>query len=305
MNDIFNEMTLGLALLFAASVILAYSLMAKRMEGYGMFLSQYRRKRVGWMLWITPILHGMSRLLNRLLGVDNALVRGMRLRLRQAGVDTVLTAEEMVSLQFVIALGSGAIGAALLFVFRRAHARESDIGSGLLFVAILAMAAFFFPVLPLDNARSARRRQILSDWPFFLDLLTLAMESGMDMTIAIQRIVGNIPLSPLSEELMRLLNEIHLGARRVNAMKDMAARIGIEPISVTVDMMTQAEELGTELGPLLRIQAREFRERKAQYVEKLAMEAPVKMLLPLLGCIFPSILIMLIGPVMIQYYLNQ
>mgnify|MGYP003588380684 FL=1 len=131
------------------------------------------------------------------------------------------------------------------------------------------------------------------------------MEAGMDMTIAIQRIVGNIPLSPLSEELMRLLNEIHLGARRVNAMKDMAARIGIEPISVTVDMMTQAEELGTELGPLLRIQAREFRERKAQYVEKLAMEAPVKMLLPLLGCIFPSILIMLIGPVMIQYYLNQ
>lgn len=65
MNDIFNEMTLGPALLFAASVILAYSLMAKRMEGY-MFPSQYRRKRVGWMLRDHLILHGMSRLLNRL-----------------------------------------------------------------------------------------------------------------------------------------------------------------------------------------------------------------------------------------------
>lgn len=305
MSELFNEMTLGLILLFAATVMLAYSLLAKRMEGYGMFLSQFRRKRVGWMLWITPLLHGMTRLLIRVLGADNALVRGMRTRLRQAGVDTALTPEEMVSLQFVLALGSGALGAALLFVFQRAHERESDLGSGLLFVAILALAAFFFPVLPLDNARAARRRQILSDWPFFLDLLTLSMESGMDMTIAIQRIVGNIPLSPLSEELMRLLNEIHLGARRVNAMKDMARRIGIEPITVTIDMMTQAEELGTELGPLLRIQAREFRERKAQYVEKLAMEAPVKMLLPLLSCIFPSILIMLIGPVMIQYYMNQ
>lgn len=88
-------------------------------------------------------------------------------------------------------------------------------------------------------------------------------------------------------------------------MKDMAARIGIEPISVTVDMTTQAEELGTEFGPLLRIQAREFGSAAQYALSAFAMEAPVKMLLPLLGCIFPSILIMLIGPVMIQYYLNQ
>ncbi len=178
-------------------------------------------------------------------------------------------------------------------------------GVALAVPVMIRFAGWMLPLMPIDNIIAARRRMILSDWPFFMDLLTLALESGMDITTGIRRIVGYLPMGPLTEELMRFVNAIQLGARRAASMREMAARISVAPITATVEMILQAEELGTELGALMRTQSAEFREKHAQYVEQLALEAPVKMLMPLLGCIFPAILITLVGPVMIQYSLSK
>jgi tight adherence protein C len=136
--------------------------------------------------------------------------------------------------------------------------------------------------------------------PFVLDLLTLSVEAGMDFISALQRNCKSRRLDPLNEELLRMTKEIQVGSSRKEALRNMANRVKQPDLKAVAFALIQADELGVSIGAILRIQSEQLRSRRFDRAEKLASEAPVKMLGPLMLCIFPAVFIILLGPVLTQ-----
>ena len=114
------------------------------------------------------------------------------------------------------------------------------------------------------------------------------------------RIVKKLGNSALAVELGQTVRDIHLGRTRVQALRELSRRVDLSELNSLVGALIQADELGSSLGPILRIQADQLRIRRSQTAEKLAMEAPVKILLPLILFIFPTIFIMIFGPIALK-----
>jgi tight adherence protein C len=136
--------------------------------------------------------------------------------------------------------------------------------------------------------------------PFVLDLLTLSVEAGMDFISALQRNCKSRSLDPLNEELLRMTKEIQVGLSRREALKSMAERVNQDDLRSVANALIQADELGVSIGEMLRIQSEQLRSRRFDRAEKLAAEAPVKMLGPLMLCIFPAVFIILLAPIISQ-----
>jgi len=107
-------------------------------------------------------------------------------------------------------------------------------------------------------------------------------------------------VDPLNEELMRMTSEIQVGTPRRVALKSMAARVGQPDLSGVANALVQADELGVSIGTILRIQSEQLRSRRFERAEKLANEAPVKMLGPLMLCIFPAVFVILLAPILMH-----
>ena len=127
----------------------------------------------------------------------------------------------------------------------------------------------------------------------------------MGLQTAIERVTAAIETGALAQELRRVLNEIRLGSPRPQALRGFARRAGKGEVATSVEMIVQSEALGTELSSILSEQAQASREKAMQEVEKKALQAPVKMILPMALFIFPSILGVLIGPLFISYLRQQ
>jgi len=263
----------------------------------------YRRRRTGIILLVSPLLDALTSLNRRYISESNVYVAMLREKMRVAGMLNRYSPHEFIAFQEFA--GLTALVVALLVVLFPGDSIQESPAAALLFMIVIAFCAAMLPVMPMDNAAVKRRREIMLHWPFFLDLLTIAVQSGIDMSISIKRILEHSPLNPLTEELGQFVNEINLGKSRAEALRDLSRRINIPTVTGVIDMIAEAEQLGTPLAPALRVQAQEFRQKQASTVEKMAMEAPVKMMLPLLTCIFPAILIVLVGPVMIQYFSSR
>ena len=172
--------------------------------------------------------------------------------------------------------------------------------SGEEFAALKLMLLWVLPDLWLRGAVKRRHLAIQKALPFVLDLLTLSVEAGMDFISALQRNCRPRRLDPLNEELLRMTKEIQVGRSRREALKDMAKRVGQPDLRSVAHALIQADELGVSIGAMLRIQSDQLRARRFDRAEKLAAEAPVKMLGPLMLCIFPAVFIILLGPVLTQ-----
>ncbi len=172
--------------------------------------------------------------------------------------------------------------------------------SGEEFVAIQLMLLWLPPKLWLYRTVKRRHLSIMKSLPFVLDLLTLSVEAGMDFISALQRNCKSRRLDPLNEELLRMTKEIQVGSSRKEALRNMALRVSQSDLKAVAFALIQADELGVSIGAILRIQSDQLRSRRFDRAEKLAAEAPVKMLGPLLLCIFPAVFIILLGPVLSQ-----
>ena len=168
------------------------------------------------------------------------------------------------------------------------------------FVALQLMMLWVFPVFWLRSAVKRRHTAILKALPFVLDLLTLSVEAGMDFISALQRNCRSRRLDPLNEELLRMTKEIQVGLSRREALKSMAERVNQDDLRSVANALIQADELGVSIGEMLRIQSEQLRSRRFDRAEKLAAEAPVKMLGPLMLCIFPAVFIILLAPIISQ-----
>ena len=156
------------------------------------------------------------------------------------------------------------------------------------------------PTMWLRDAVKRRHAAIMRALPFVLDILTLSVEAGMDFISALQRNCESRKMDPLNEELLRMTKEIQVGASRKNALKAMSDRAQQPDLKSVAYALIQADELGVSIGSILRIQSEQLRARRFDRAEKLANEAPTKMLGPLMLCIFPAVFIILLGPVLAQ-----
>jgi tight adherence protein C len=169
-----------------------------------------------------------------------------------------------------------------------------------LLYSIIGMAiGFFFPQLWLDEQIKKRQLEIRKAMPDALDLLTICVEAGLGFDAAMSNVAQKWE-NELSLAFARVIREIQLGKVRREALKSMADRIDLAEMSSFVAAIIQSEQLGVSMAKVLRIQAEQMRMRRRQYAEELAHQAPVKMLLPMVGFIFPSIFIVLMTPAILQ-----
>ena len=172
--------------------------------------------------------------------------------------------------------------------------------SGEEFVALKLMLLWIPPDIWLYRAVKRRHLSIQRALPFVLDLLTLSVEAGMDFIGALQRNCRSRHLDPLNEELLRMTKEIQVGSSRRDALRHMSERVSQSDLKSVACALIQADELGVSIGPILRIQSEQLRSRRFDRAERLAAEAPVKMLGPLMLCIFPAVFVILLGPIVCQ-----
>jgi len=165
----------------------------------------------------------------------------------------------------------------------------------------LAICGLLVPRFWLSDLVKFRRKSIRKSLPYALDLLTLAVEAGLDFTTALARIADRLIGTPLGVEFRQLLQEIQMGKIRTDALRDMSERVSVYEMSSVVSALVQTDELGAPLGPVLRIQSEFIRVRRGQEAEEMAMKAPVKLLGPLIIFIFPTAFIMLFGPLALKY----
>ncbi|MBR2839399.1 MAG: type II secretion system F family protein [Kiritimatiellae bacterium] len=168
------------------------------------------------------------------------------------------------------------------------------------FVALRLMLLWVVPDIWLRRAVARRHLSIQRSLPFVLDLLTLSVEAGMDFITALQRNCRARRPEPLDEELLRMTKEIQVGASRKDALRRMAERVRQPDLRSAAYALIQADELGVSIGAMLRIQSEQLRSRRFDRAERMAAQAPVKMLGPLMLCIFPAVFIILLGPVLAQ-----
>jgi tight adherence protein C len=156
---------------------------------------------------------------------------------------------------------------------------------------------FVYPSSWLSRTLKLRHHSMRKALPFVLDLLTLSVEAGLDFMTALQRHVERQEVDALGEELVRVIRGIQLGKTRREALREMSDRVNLSDVRSVVNALVQADELGVSIGTILRIQADQIRQRRFERAEKLANEAPVKMLFPLMTFIFPSVFLILMGPI--------
>ena len=160
---------------------------------------------------------------------------------------------------------------------------------------------YMYPTFSLERKAKKRAKQILLDLPGVLDLLTVCMEAGLSLDMAMMR-VTEYDKSLLSHEFQKALNEIRLGRPRGEALTAMAERNDVEELSGFVRAMVQAEPLGVSVAGVLRIQSEELRRVRKQRAEEAGHRAPVLMLFPMMGCIFPCVFIILLGPAALEMF---
>ncbi len=167
---------------------------------------------------------------------------------------------------------------------------------------LVSLLMFIWPIVWIKSVISRRHNEIQKALPNVLDLLTLSVEAGKDFVTALRDILGRRRRDALTEELEIAFREIQLGKQRRVALKDMASRVKQHDLTAVVNAIAQADELGVSIGSLLRIQGDQLRSKRFQRAEKLANEAPVKILFPVVAFIFPSVFIILLGPILMQAF---
>ena len=221
-------------------------------------------------------------------------------RLIAAGFEGVLSSEEYMALKMLVPVIFGGIWLGLVILLLTSL--PNPVLHKLRFGLCLFGPVYFllYPWLWLRQALRARHHAIRRALPFTLDLLTLSVEAGMDFMSALQRNVERARIDALNEELIRVLREIQLGKTRRQALRDMSTRVDLSDLRSVVNALVQADELGVSIGAILRIQADQIRQKRFDRAERLANEAPVKMLFPLMFFIFPSVFLILLGPVVVR-----
>jgi tight adherence protein C len=170
--------------------------------------------------------------------------------------------------------------------------------SGLIAAVIGGALGFWLPVIVLNQIATARRTAIERNLPDAVDLLTLAVEAGLSLDAGIADVTGRFN-NALGDEFSKVLREVRLGRPRMAALEDMGRRSGVAELHNLVQAITQSEQMGIGISRSLRIQAGELRRSRRSFAQERAAQASLRMIFPMVGCIFPTIWIILLGPALL------
>jgi tight adherence protein C len=278
----------GSALMFAAAAgFLGFGVYQNFFER---FVSEVRDESAGGV-------KGMGSVTVRKLGALNRRLMWpgyeskMRRKLIKAGEPQAFKPEDIMALQEICAMLGLLAGLILI------NALSQNLAWSLLF----ALFGLWYPMIWVNDQVKKRHLLISRALPYNLDLLTLSVEAGLDFTAALAKVVEKGKTGPLREEMQIVLKQLKMGKTREEALKAMIARVDLPALTTFVTALIQADKMGTSLGKVLRIQSTQLRIDRTQRAEKLAGEAPVKMLFPLIACIFPTVFLVLFGPIVFQF----
>jgi tight adherence protein C len=222
-------------------------------------------------------------------------IRKLEMKIESAGRPWNLDVNALLVMK-LISLAVGLVILVLLAVF--------DV-LPMLWFAILAvfvvLFTYYLPDLILSSATSSRKEQIARALPDFLDLLTVSGEAGLGLDSAMAKIAERLR-GPLKEEILITLHQIRMGKTRAVALREFADRCQVEDLTNFVSALIQSQQLGISLGQVLRVQAEQIRTIQRQRIEEAAQRAPVKLLVPLILCIFPAMFVVILGPAIIRIY---
>ncbi len=213
-------------------------------------------------------------------------------RLQRTGVGYLLTAEQFVALQiFMAILAPLAVWFCLVSLGK----------SFPLLIIIAPLLGFLFPNVWLSDTRKRREIAVVRGMPVYLDFITMCVEAGLNLSGALAQAMEKAPPSPLRNEFAIVLRDLRSGLTRADALRRMADRLDVTEVNSFVSAVIQAERMGASLATVLRVQADQRRNERFQRAEKLAMEAPIKLVMPLIMFIFPVTFIVLAFPIVMKF----
>jgi tight adherence protein C len=178
--------------------------------------------------------------------------------------------------------------------------RLVDIDQPVLVLAAGAMG-FIYPRVWLKESLKKRHKLIVKALPVYLDFLTMGVEAGLNMAGAMSQAIAKGPAGPLKNEFASVIRDLRSGLTRAEALRRMDERVRVPQLTSFVSAVIQAERMGATLGATFRTQAEQRRAERFQAAEKLAMEAPVKLIFPLVAFIFPVTFLVLMFPIAVKF----
>jgi tight adherence protein C len=240
---------------------------------------------------IRPMLTSAIKLVSRFTPKSN--MERLRLSLEQAGNPYNWQPMDFIGVRGLtaVALCGGTLGLMLL-------ARQ-NLQALLIFPGLMLFLGYVMPGIWLGQKINRRKKSILKALPDAIDLLSISVEAGLGFDQALQRVAMKWD-NELSWEFQRTLSEMRVGKSRREALKELAARSGVDDLSTFVTSIVQADQLGVSITQVLRVQANQLRQRRRQRAEEQAHKAPIKMLFPMVFLIFPAIYVVILGPAVPQ-----
>jgi len=199
-----------------------------------------------------------------------------------------MTLSQFMALKFLLALG---LPAGLYIVLRPEPA----------FLIVALAVGYIAPDMWLKEKIKKRKKEVLKDLPYVIDLLNICVGAGLDFMVAVNHVIREFRPCVLVEELQVLVREIQMGLSRRDALKNLAERVKAPEVNSFVRTLLQADRMGTPITAALRMHAEELRDIRFQKGEEMALKAPIKLLFPLLFFILPVVLIIVGGPILIQF----
>jgi tight adherence protein C len=242
---------------------------------------------------IQPIVSFVSLVFSRFIPSQNQ--HKLQHTLQQAGNPGRLKPHEYQSFHFLFTI------LILLLVWAVTALARKSISEQLTLMLLSMLGAIILNKVYLNNRIRKRKTELLKELPDAMDLLTVSVEAGLSFDSALLHVVDKSK-GALSEEFRITLKELQMGKSRREALRALGERTNVDDLLTFIGSMIQADQLGVPISRILRTQAEQVRTKRRQRVEEKAMKAPVKMLIPLVFCIFPSIFIVLLGPAAIQIY---
>ena len=236
--------------------------------------------------FLRPAIARVGRLLSR--STPEKARQDLQRQLELAGRPGNLTPEDFGAVRLVGAAVMGGVGVLLGILLANPVYLVISIAVG-------AILGYFLPFMWLRQKVDARRAEIQKAMPDAIDLMVIAVDAGLGFDAALMRVTDKYK-NALSAEFSNMLREVSLGRPRPEAMDDLGRSTGVEDLHNFVQAVLQSEQFGTGIGKILRIQADEMRRKRRQRAQELAAQATLKMLLPMVGCIFPTLWLVLLGP---------
>jgi tight adherence protein C len=245
---------------------------------------------------LRPLVARLSRMGGRLGSASSTETAERRLALAGNPGDLKLT--DWMGVKMLVGIAMGVLMFLLIGVL------SANVVAGVFMALIGVGIGYLLPEFWLGNKIKARQKVILKMIPDTLDLLTISVRAGLGFDAALAKVVEKLP-GPLSDEFRRALAEVRVGKARRDALRDMVPRTNVQPLSNFIGAIIQAEQLGVSISKVLQVQSEQLRIERRQRAEEMAAKAPIKMLFPLVGCIFPSLFIVILGPAIISVATNM